>query len=49
MKLETFEVWGQLYIWPTIKVTPTTKLYGNYSIELLWLNRGISLDWGHVK
>jgi hypothetical protein len=49
MKVEFFNVWGQFYIWPTVKITPTLQLYGHYSIEFLWLNRGMSLDWGHQK
>lgn len=45
MKIELYEVCDQLYWTPTIKTTYTRKLNGYYSIDLVWLEWGLSLMW----
>jgi hypothetical protein len=45
MKVKIYEVCDQLYWIPTIKITYTRKLNGYYSIDLVWLEWGLSLMW----
>ena len=44
IKFEQFNQWGQIYLIPTIRVTHTLKLYGWYTIEFIWFNRGLSVN-----
>ena len=44
IKFEWFNQWGQIYVIPTIRVTHTLKLYGWYTIEFVWLGKGLSLN-----
>jgi len=44
IKFERFNQWGQIYLIPTIRVTHTLKLYGWYTIEFIWFNKGLSIN-----
>ena len=44
IQFEQFNQWGQIYLIPTIRVTHTLKLYGWYTIEFIWFNRGLSVN-----
>jgi hypothetical protein len=44
IQFERFNQWGQMYPLPTIRVTHTLKLYGWYTIEFIWFNRGLSIN-----
>ena len=41
---EMFDVWGQFYIVPTIKITYDKKLYGHYCLDVIWGKWGISIS-----
>jgi hypothetical protein len=45
MNLEFYTVVDQFYIIPTIKFTYKRRLFGFYSVELVWMNWGLSLQW----
>lgn len=49
MKIETYTVGYQWYLIPTMKITPDRFLYGHYSFEIVFLNKGLSFNWGFVK
>ena len=42
---EKYDVYGQVYILPTIKVTHDKNLYGYYTIDLVWGKWGLSLTF----
>ena len=42
---EKYDVHGQFYIIPTIKVTHDKSLYGYYTIDLVWEKWGLSLTF----
>ena len=42
---EKYDVYGQIYIIPTIKVTHDKLLYGYYTIDLVWGKWGLSLTF----
>ena len=44
IKFERFTQWGQMYPLPTIRITHDLKLYGWYTIEFIWFNRGLSIN-----
>ena len=44
MRAELFKVAYQLYLIPTIKITHSKTLYGNYSVAFIWLKRGIEFN-----
>ena len=44
IKFERFNQWGQIYLIPTIRVTHDLKLYGWYTIEFIWFNKGLSIN-----
>jgi len=48
MSIETFTIDSQIYVLPTIKVTYSKFLHGAYDIQLIWFNRGISIEWGSI-
>ena len=45
IKIETYSVWGQVYIIPTIKITHDKYLYGYYTIDFVWGKWGLSLTF----
>jgi hypothetical protein len=45
MKVELFKVAYQVYLIPTIKITYSKTLHGNYSVALIWLKRGIEFNF----
>jgi hypothetical protein len=45
MKIQFNSVCYQFYLIPTIKVTGNKLLFGYYSIEFIWLNRGVEIIW----
>jgi hypothetical protein len=44
MKINIDEVWGQIYIFPYIKLTHTRKLNGDLELIIGWLNKQISIS-----
>ena len=44
IKFERFTQRGQIYPIPTIRVTHDLKLYGWYTIEFIWFNKGLSVN-----
>lgn len=44
IQFERFNQWGQIYPLPTIRITHELKLYGWYTIELIWWNKGLSIN-----
>jgi hypothetical protein len=44
LKLERFTQWGQIYPLPTIRITHDKGLYGWYTIEVIWIKWGLSLN-----
>jgi len=40
---EKYDVYGQFYIIPTIKVTHDKYLYGYYTIDFVWGKWGLSI------
>ena len=43
MKLELFEVYGQIYILPFIKITHTRDLNGDLELIIGWLKWGLTI------
>ena len=44
MSINTFKVWGQIYITPFVKITHDRTLNGDLELIIGWLNRGISFS-----
>jgi hypothetical protein len=44
MSINTFKVWGQIYIIPFVKITHDRTLNGDLELIIGWLNRGISFS-----
>jgi len=43
MKLEFFNIWSQIYLIPTVKITHDRLLNGFHEVQLIWLKWGVSL------
>ena len=44
IQFEQFKQLGQMYPLPTIRITHDLKLYGWYTIEFIWFNKGLSVN-----
>ncbi len=43
--IQKYDVWGQWYVIPTLRLTTDKYLNGSYAIELVWLKWTIELSW----
>ncbi len=44
MKINIYDVWGQIYIFPYVKLTHTRKLNGDLELIIGWLNKQIAIS-----
>lgn len=45
MRIQKYDVWGQWYVIPTLRLTTDKYLNGSYAIELVWLKWTIEFSW----